>query len=164
MIPATPIAGPTVSRTRRTLARSRFSPGDLVVTYHVDSEAIHAAYDLQIAFYEADAPTNGEGRIFISDDVFTLADFNNGGKTVNLGAASGFGLEPPFVVVAAATDASGNTSEFSPGLTLVGPPTTFIVNAADDFDDGRCNAAHCSLREAIAASNLNAPVMDAIAL
>lgn len=30
---------------------------------------------------------------------------------------------------------------------------TFIVNTADDIDDGVCNAAHCSLREAITAAN-----------
>ncbi len=30
---------------------------------------------------------------------------------------------------------------------------TFTVNAADDADDGACDAAHCSLREAIAAAN-----------
>ncbi len=38
-----------------------------------------------------------------------------------------------------------------------GPPaevgTVFTVNAADDADDGTCDAAHCSLREAIQASN-----------
>jgi len=30
---------------------------------------------------------------------------------------------------------------------------TFTVNVADDVDDGACNPAHCSLREAIAAAN-----------
>jgi len=34
-------------------------------------------------------------------------------------------------------------------------PMTFVVNANDDSDDGVCNAAHCSLREAIKAANAN---------
>jgi CSLREA domain-containing protein len=34
-------------------------------------------------------------------------------------------------------------------------PMTFVVNSNDDSDDGVCNAAHCSLREAIKAANAN---------
>jgi CSLREA domain-containing protein len=33
---------------------------------------------------------------------------------------------------------------------------TFTVNSTNDFDDGTCNAAHCSLREAIFAANSTA--------
>jgi CSLREA domain-containing protein len=33
---------------------------------------------------------------------------------------------------------------------------TYTVNSKDDIDDGVCNAAHCSLREAIIAANANA--------
>ena len=38
----------------------------------------------------------------------------------------------------------------------------FIVNSNDDVDDGTCNAAHCSLREAIHAANasLGSDVID----
>ena len=32
---------------------------------------------------------------------------------------------------------------------------TYTVNSKDDIDDGVCNAAHCSLREAINATNAN---------
>ncbi len=39
---------------------------------------------------------------------------------------------------------------------------TFSVNAADDVDDGACDARHCSLREAILAANRN-PGEDTIA-
>ena len=34
--------------------------------------------------------------------------------------------------------------------------TTWVVNTVDDNDDGTCDATHCSLREAIDASNANA--------
>jgi CSLREA domain-containing protein len=40
--------------------------------------------------------------------------------------------------------------------TLPAEASTFIVNTADDTDDGACDAAHCSLREAINAANANA--------
>src|SRR5512134_514426 len=33
------------------------------------------------------------------------------------------------------------------------PAATFTVNSTNDFDDGMCNVAHCSLREAIFAAN-----------
>jgi CSLREA domain-containing protein len=33
---------------------------------------------------------------------------------------------------------------------------SYIVNTTDDINDGACNAAHCSLREAIRASNASA--------
>ena len=43
-----------------------------------------------------------------------------------------------------------------------GPMPTLIVNSTDDVDDGACNAAHCSLREAINASNASAGTPDII--
>jgi CSLREA domain-containing protein len=33
--------------------------------------------------------------------------------------------------------------------------TTFVVNSTNDVADGACNTAHCSLRDAVAAANLN---------
>ncbi|MGQ9585672.1 MAG: CSLREA domain-containing protein [Anaerolineae bacterium] len=46
------------------------------------------------------------------------------------------------------------------GLGLLAAPalgqtTTYTVNTTDDTDDGTCNAAHCSLREALNAANAN---------
>ena len=40
--------------------------------------------------------------------------------------------------------------------------TTFTVNSSDDVNDGTCNGAHCSLREAINAANV-ASTLDTIA-
>jgi CSLREA domain-containing protein len=39
---------------------------------------------------------------------------------------------------------------------------TFTVNSNNDVDDGTCNVAHCSLREAINASNASTGVKDTI--
>lgn len=38
---------------------------------------------------------------------------------------------------------------------------SFVVNTTDDVDDGICDSSHCSLREAIAASNAN-PGADSV--
>lgn len=36
---------------------------------------------------------------------------------------------------------------------ITGPSASFLVNTRNDVDDGACNAAHCSLREAIRTAN-----------
>jgi CSLREA domain-containing protein len=41
-------------------------------------------------------------------------------------------------------------------------PITFVVNTTSDTNDGACNQTHCSLREAIIASNASAGVKDNI--
>lgn len=40
-----------------------------------------------------------------------------------------------------------------PTPTSAAPETALLVNTTDDIDDGVCDAAHCSLREAISAAN-----------
>ena len=58
-------------------------------------------------------------------------------------------------VSATATESDGNTSEFSACVTVTGAPDAaqFTVNSAGDSTDGACDAAHCTLREAINAAN-----------
>jgi CSLREA domain-containing protein len=46
----------------------------------------------------------------------------------------------------------GSCAPERPPVCVEGP-CVFVVNARDDLDDGRCDAAHCSLREAIHAAN-----------
>lgn len=54
---------------------------------------------------------------------------------------------------------AGNTSEFSPCVAALAG--TFVVNTSADTDDGLCNVANCTLREAINAANGN-PSLNAI--
>jgi CSLREA domain-containing protein len=68
-------------------------------------------------------------------------------------------------ITATATDLLGNTSEFSlnwssplcmtASVTFFGEPY-LTVNTEDDMDDGTCDEAHCSLREAINEANSRA--------
>jgi len=46
----------------------------------------------------------------------------------------------------------GSCAPERPPVCVEGP-CVFVVNARDDLDDGECDAAHCSLREAIHAAN-----------
>ena len=41
-------------------------------------------------------------------------------------------------------------------LSFIHAQTNWVVNSTDDADDGTCDAAHCSLREAINAANITA--------
>ncbi len=102
---------------------------------------------------------NGEGEVFIgtinvTTDALGQVDFVTGFSVSLPNSAS---------VTATATDANGNTSEFSAcqGVTPISP-LTLTVNTNDDSNDGVCSTTHCSLREAIGASNGNSSAQDTI--
>ena len=85
--------------------------GDLMIEYLVDSDASNSAYPLTVQFFISDKA--GEGKMLLGDDTFTTADFINEGKSLNLGLAATLGYTVGDGIVATATDADGNTSEFS---------------------------------------------------
>ncbi|MCI0345036.1 MAG: CSLREA domain-containing protein, partial [Chloroflexi bacterium] len=62
-----------------------------------------------------------------------------------------------------AEDAAGNVAELSLGFTILQPGQSLelVVNTVNDVDDGRCDLAHCSLREAITTANRH-PSFDLI--
>jgi CSLREA domain-containing protein len=66
------------------------------------------------------------------------------------------------IAVRSGTDSGNNGANWT-FFGCAGGPTTFTVNTTNDVDDGTCDAAHCSLREAINASNASAGVFDTIA-
>ena len=66
-------------------------------------------------------------------------------------------------------DAASETARFaypagetSADFSVLAAPATFTVNTVDDVDDGTCDGVHCSLREAIKASNANVGFTDTI--
>ena len=136
--------------------------GNLIVTYLVDSAPANATYPLTVEFFKPDAVASFEGKTFVAGDSYSAADFTLGAKTVNLGNAVALGVAVGSRLVATATDAAGNSSEFSPTFGVTGPAQTFVVNTTNDLDDGACDVTHCSLREAIDAATTNVPAVDSI--
>jgi len=91
--------------------------GDLLIGYNVDSEPVNSTYPLTIEFFESD--TSGQGETFVGTDQYTVTDFNNGGKTVNIGNADSLSITDNDFIVATTTDSVDNTSEFSSIDTVV---------------------------------------------
>ncbi len=93
--------------------------GDLIVTYMLDSHPSNTSYGTNgvlIEFFKTD--NLGQGKTFIGSDLYTTADHSGTAavKSVNLGNAAALGIVMARQVIATATDALGNTSEFSPLL------------------------------------------------
>ncbi len=118
---------------------ANFEGGAVAVDYRVSTAPENASYPLVVEFFLTD--TDGEeGRTFLSSDVYAEDDFPNS-KTATISAG-------PEVIgsrlVMTATDAAGNTSEFSSSI-VVGPLVLTVTNTNDDGPG--------SLRGAIEAAN-----------
>ena len=83
--------------------------GALRIEYSVPSAPVNSTYDLRIEFFIADDEQE-EGKTILGFDTFTAAEFAAGLKTITLPAGNAVAGD---FLVATATDADGNTSEFS---------------------------------------------------
>ncbi|QQS32421.1 MAG: right-handed parallel beta-helix repeat-containing protein [Acidobacteriota bacterium] len=112
--------GPNRLQNYPTIMSSQISNNELVVSYFMDSLPGNSNYGTEgiyIEFFKADI--NGEGEIFLGSTYYTEADYNGLAptvKSVNLGDIDVLGYTPTDRVTSTATDADGNTSEFSPTL------------------------------------------------
>ncbi|HEY2411328.1 MAG TPA: right-handed parallel beta-helix repeat-containing protein, partial [Pirellulaceae bacterium] len=96
--------------------------GTLAVNYLVPSATASSAYPLHIEFFKADS-AGQEGQQLLATDSYTTA--TAGTATVfTTNVPAGTPLQAGDFIVATATDAAGNTSEFSPGIVI--PPTTAL--------------------------------------
>jgi hypothetical protein len=110
-----------------------YPDGSLLLTYEVDSPPTSSDYDLHIELFEAGI--NGQGLNFLAADTWTVVDDTAGSKTTRLINQSS--VLSPSLVVATATDATGNTSELSaPVDTTILPSDLF----ADGFESGDLSA------------------------
>jgi hypothetical protein len=92
-------------------------------TFSVDTDPANATYPLTIDFYRTDSD-NEEGQVYLGSATYTAADFATGDVQRSFHA-----LGPASVgqtIVATATDAAGNTSEYSddPATLTVPEPAT----------------------------------------
>lgn len=105
---------------------------ELIIGFKIDSAPENSAYGtngIYVEFFKAD--NSGEGERFLGFGYYTLADYNSlapGVKTVNLGNVVALGINPNDPITATATDANGNTSEFTP---------SFVPTAANVSVGGR---------------------------
>ena len=145
-----------------------FVSGNLVVNASIDSAVGFSAYPIQLDFYEADSAASGQGKVFLGR---TLAAAP-GSVSAPIGNAAALHVSLGDPLVATATDANGNTSNFSAvSITVPGVPVNaFTVNSTSDSvdatpGDNRCETVFgnniCTLRAAIAESNAN-PGTDTI--
>ena len=88
---------------------------EITVTYRVPSDPSltgsgASVYPLTIDFYQADADGNGEA--YLGTDTYSATDYNNGpDKSITF--TPGASVTAADDIVATATDANGNTSEFT---------------------------------------------------
>jgi CSLREA domain-containing protein len=148
-------SGPNQRQNYPTLNFARISAGGLQIEYSLDSSATNSAYPVAVDFYEADSAVSGEGRAYLGSATL----YAPGIGTVNLGDAAALGVGAGDALVATATDADGNTSEF--GAVVITAEGAYTVNSvADAADavpgDGQCETAtpgECTLRAAIEEAN-----------
>ncbi len=94
----------------------------LEVTYRVPSDAEYASYNLVVDFYIADADGSSEGRFHLGRLVYDGGiQTSHLGLKIDIADIESLGNR----IVAAATDASGNTSQFSPAVVVPEPSVVF---------------------------------------
>ncbi|MEX2317371.1 MAG: hypothetical protein WD669_09485 [Pirellulales bacterium] len=103
--------------------------GSIVVRYRVDTSSANGSYPLSVEFFAADAD-NQEGQTHLATDTYVLGE----AETEKLVMLPLVGVATNSWLVATATDAAGNTSEFSVPAMIFGIGdynANGIVDAAD---------------------------------
>ncbi|HEX8248317.1 MAG TPA: hypothetical protein VF599_09110 [Pyrinomonadaceae bacterium] len=134
--PADPDSGANNLQNYPDIVSRQIVNNELIVGFKVDSAPANSAYGtngIYVEFFKADA--SGEGEKFLGFGYYTEADYNASQqvKTVNLGDINALGFAPNDRLTATASDANGNTSEFTP---------TFAPTAASVSVGGRVLAAN----------------------
>ncbi|KOY86440.1 hypothetical protein AD998_10040 [bacterium 336/3] len=105
------------------ITSATLSGTDLQITYKVPSATANSVYPLQIDIYEADASTNLQGQRYLGTLTYTsvnaLTDVNQ-----TLSGVTGLTVGSSRLVLLA-TDANGNTSEFSGGVVVGGTASNY---------------------------------------
>jgi CSLREA domain-containing protein len=106
--PEDPDTGPNNMQNFPEITSVVLTGGNLEVTYSVPSATTNSAYDLTVEFFIADA--NGqEGKTFLDEDTYPAAS----AMLARSATISAGGAQVGDEIIATATDANGNTSEFS---------------------------------------------------
>jgi hypothetical protein len=127
--PADPDEGPNRIQNTPTFGSVEYTEATntLVAAYEVDTAPANATYPLTIDFYRADADEE-EGLDYLGTATFAAASYGTGLVEATFVALGTVAVGDP--VVATATDAAGNTSEFSHEPAIVTAPEAEGVLAA----------------------------------
>ena len=114
--------GPNNLQNHPEIVDSKFDGTDLAIEFSIDSLPGSSTYPIQIDFYVADGLASGEGALFVGSTSVAAP----GSDTVELLGVSD--VDVGDLIVATATDANGNTSQFSPARAVDAAPTvpTFV--------------------------------------
>ena len=139
--------GPTTNDSQPHTGPNLFQDYPLITSAQIDGNG-----DLQVAYSD---PTDSGSTDPITVD-FYLSHTDGQGETylgysltpgtVDLGNAAALGFAPGKFIVATATDAAGNTSEFSPIVTVANANNLYVVSNTNDSGPG-------SLRSALSYAN-----------
>jgi hypothetical protein len=86
--------------------------GQVEVRYRVDCNTTDCAYDLAVDFYRVDGQASGEGEVYIGTDTYPAGSASTF-RNVALSPPGDVTLSTSEFIVGVATDANGNSSEFS---------------------------------------------------
>jgi uncharacterized repeat protein (TIGR03803 family) len=113
--------GPNHLQNFPALASVKVNGGQLAVRYQVDSAPANSSYPLTVEFFLADA--GGQGKTFLYRDTYTTPQ-----AFVNIAFAPASPFNAGDAIVATATDANGNTSEFSAAAIAANCATLALTN------------------------------------
>ncbi len=105
------------------LSGARIDGANVVVDFSIDTADL-GAYPITVEIFEADSGASGEGARFIRRDTTTAT--GPGSYSIVLGAAVALSLADGDPLVAAATDAAGNTSSFS-NVAVIGGSDALVA-------------------------------------
>ena len=91
------------------------STGDVEIRYRVDCNTTDCAYDLTVDFYVVDSEASGEGETYIGTDAYP-AGAASSFRNIAFTPPSDVSVSTSDFIVGVATDADGNSSEFSATL------------------------------------------------
>ena len=101
---------------------------EIAIEFSVSSGLNRSTYPLTIDAFLADDPVSGEGKTYLGTLSYTTPDVIDRFEI----PATSIAWAPEDVVVLMATDADGNSSEFSPASDSLGGPGSLAVVAIDE--------------------------------
>jgi hypothetical protein len=133
-------SGPNNLQNTPVLTQADLSGAQLKISYNVPSGPTYSQYPIRVQFFKAD-PTD-QGQTFLGDDLYEATE---AGTTPTIVFTPLVALTTGDRIVATATDnfGDGNTSEFSPAVTL--PDCSTVVSSPSDSGTGSMrDAMNCA--------------------